>query len=600
MIDKIKYIVLTIILILPMIIGCSRAGALRNIEIYYTVDATKPETGELYIDMRINNLDSGSWTLLQYVSQDVIEISEVKATNSDGEELPVKDTQTIYRTKRTIHNPNKQDIIISYTAKPGGKVKHGSQGYISDKYGLFTGDVLLTFYSQLSKEKNQYSGSSDIPKVRVKVKTKEGWEAVSSLIETKEGFDPKVNGKWQFLNLKYANFGIGQFDLYEKQFGNTNHRLYVMSEWPKEMKDRIAKNTFGIYNVFHEQAPFDDLPIYTTIFTPGTDRKKRVFGSIWANTQAYSYTPYQSGGFERTPRRVWELYAHRISHAINRYEINGFHTPDKYERWLDEGWASWVEITHTMKAGAVEKQTRFFELWRWYSRVYHGLDNRNDDVPVYKEIETRDHNIIRYLHYFKCPLVANQLDYEMKRHSGGEKSLNGFIKYIYPKYKNHQKPVPLLEELNNYMEDTRMDYFFDEYIKKTGFVYPLFDSYINKYRDFNVKGKYADTAIKVNDIEISVHQLNMLKRQLRQMDIKDEEEVNQKAIEMTLVMDKYKESGMDDIPEEMIELHEKLPGDVQLIIFDHQKDLLFDSEGDYKSWIKKEKEQADIQIESIK
>ncbi len=591
-----KLMLTVFLFLLVLIIGCNRATALKNTEIYYIVDATQPETGKLYINMRINNLAGGSWTLFQYASQNIIKIEDIMAKTSDGKILPVKETDTLYRVKRTIHNPEKQDIIVSYTAITGGKVKHGTQGYMSSRYGLFTGDVFLTFYSQLSKEKSGYSGIYDIPKVRIKINTKEQWDVVSSLIETDEGFDPSINGKWLFTNLHYANFGIGEFDLYERQFDNVLHRLYVMSEWPSGMKDRIAKNTFNIYKEFHQQAPFDNLPLYTTIFTWGTDKNKRVFGSIWANTQAYSYTPYQAGGFERTPRRVWELYAHRISHAINRYEISGFHTPNIYERWLDEGWASWVEITHTTKAGAVDSQVRFNELWRWYSRVYHGLDNRNKDVPVYKEARTFDHNIIRYLHYFKGPLVANFLDYEMKRLSDGEKSLNGFFKYMYPEYRNHQKPVPLLKEINEYMEDANMDYFFEEYVKKTGFFYPLYEDFFDKYRNFEIKGKYTQPALKVNDTVITQYQYNTIKNQLRQMNMKDEEKIKNRIIEMSLVMDNYIKSDYDIIPSEMIDLKEKLPGDVQNIMFEHQKYILFDSESDYKSWVDKAKEEADLTV----
>lgn len=572
-------------------LSCDRSQMLSDTEIYYTIDLTKTESKKTYITMTMKNLPKGDWTIYQLASQEVINVTDVKVTNPEGEELSVKESR-ILRPKRTIINDKTQDVTISYKAEPGGRVKHGSQGYMSKKYALVPGNIFLTFWSQIRKEKDNYTGTADIKKIRVDIQTKPEWTIATSLTKTDEGYDPAVNDKWAFSALKYSNIAVGNFEKHEKQFGDVLSRLYISADWDENEKKIIIENTFRIYETFHNQAPFDSLPVYTTIFTPGTDNNKRVFGNIWATGQAYSYPPYKKGGFERTPRRVWELYAHRIAHAINRYEICGTHTPNKYERWLDEGWASWVEITHTLEAGAVEKDIRFNELWRWYSRVFHGKDKRNDDVPVYMECQTSDHNIIRYLHYFKGPLITQFLDYEIKKHSNGEKSLNGFIKYYYPKYKNHKAPVPQLEELNKYMSDTgvKMDYFYEDYVKKTGYFYPIYDGFIEKYRDKNINNDLLKTAFKVDDYKVSNYQYNNIKRFMKGLKINDEDKVKEKITEMILVFKEYESRKLNIIPKEMIELYKKLPADVQLIMFEHQKSIMFTSEPEYKRWLRVKKD----------
>ncbi len=572
-------------------LSCDRSKMLSDTEIYYTIDLTKPETGKTDIMMTMKNLPKGDWTIYQLSAQDVINVTNVKATTPSGEELTIKESR-IARPKRTIINNKTQDVTITYEAKPGGSVKHGSQGYMCEKYALVTGSIFLTFWSQIAKEKDNYSGTADIKKVIVDIKTKPEWTIATSLAETDEGYDPAVNGKWIFSALKYSNIAVGNFEKYEKKFGSVLSRLYVFADWEESEKEEIVKNSFNIYEVFHKQAPFDSLPVYTTIFTPGDNKNKRVMGNIWATGQAYSYSPYKKGGFERTPRRVWELYAHRISHAINRYEICGTHTPNKYERWLDEGWASWVEITHTLEAGAVESDVRFDELWRWYSRVFHGKDKRNDDVPVYMESQTYEHNIIRYLHYFKGPLVAQFLDYEIKRLSDGKKSLNGFIKYYYPKYKNHKAPVPQLKELNKYMAETgtTMNYFYEDYVKKTGYFYPIYEGFLERCRNKKISKNKLKTPLKVNDFEVTQYQYDSLKRFLNGLGIKNENDIKDRLTEMILVLEEYKNRKLNIIPKEMMELYPKLPADVQVIMFEHQKSIMFTSDPEYKRWLRIEKD----------
>ncbi len=414
--------------------------------------------------------------------------------------------------------------------------------------------------------------------------------------KTKEGYDPSTNGKWRFHGLKYSNTAIGKFDTYEKKFDEVLHRVYLHSGWDKEEKDKIADYCFRIYDEFHKQVPFKGLPMYTTIFVPKVPkgvktRSRTIMGQIWSTGQAYSYDSYAVKE-DGVRRRVWELYAHRISHCINRYGICGTHTPNKFERWLDEGWASWVEITHTMKADVIKDQYRFDTLWRWYSRVFHGQDRRNEDVPVYKEKGADDHNIIRYIHYFKGPLLAQFLDYELKRLSDGKKSLNGFIEYYYPKYRNHKEAVPQREELNKYMEDVgvNMDYFYDDYVKKTGYLYPIYDRFFEKYE--NLKFTEAPQILKkIGEYKLTDYQYTELAKFLKKTGIKDKEIIDERINEVVILMEEYKTRNLDVIPKEIVELHWKIPADVQLIMFEHQKDILFNSSADYRKWIEEKKEQ---------
>jgi hypothetical protein len=598
--NKLTYILLILVILLATLsladylffnIVFSRVqysgDALSDTEFYYKVDATTPEKGKLYIQLKMTNFPEGRWVMYQPAKNSVVAIKNFKAMTVDGEEIKLE-TEEDDKPLRTIINEKKQDIHITYTAEPGGRVKHGSQGLLNGEFGLFTGEVFMHFYGEIRQEKRDYQGISNIRKVRIKIDTPEGWDVYSSMKKTDEGLDPSLNGKWTFLALRYSNTAIGKFDTYEKQFGDTMHRVYLYSGWGKEQNDIIADYSFRIYNEFHKQAPFNGQPRYTTIFVPKNNTKsgvRRIMGQIWSTGQAYSYDSYSM--YDGVRRRVWELYAHRISHAINRYEVKGFHTPDKFERWLDEGWASWVEITHPMNAGVVKNDKRFDRLWQWYSRVFHEIDTRSPDVPIYQEKGQDNHNIIRYLHYFKGPLLANFLDYEMRRLSGGEKDLNDFISYIYPKYNGHRKSVPLLKEINNYMGEISMDYFFDEYVKKTGYLYPLYEGFYDRYRDLNLN---ENSLVRmVGDYELREYQYNQLTSFLKSIKVSDQEDIDSTVNEMILVMKEYKKRGLDVIPKEMMELYPNIAGDVQGVMFEHQKDLMFDSDDDYIDWVSQQK-----------
>lgn len=593
-----KVYLCSIMLIVSIIlIGCVNANVsgLDGTEFYYTVDATKPETGNVFIDLKITNLPKGKWIMYQVAKNSVVKISNFKAKSTKGKELEVEVDEGEKPVRKIMNNKN-QDVIFSYTATPGGKVKHGSQGHINSEFGLMTGQVFLHFYAEIRKERKNYSGESYCKKVRVKINTKDDWGVYSTMNETNEGYDPATNGKWAFHGLKYSNTAIGKFDTYEKKFGDVLHKVHLYSEWDKEEREAMADYSFRIYDEFHQQAPFEGLPMYTTIFVPKVPKgikapSRTIMGQIWSTGQAFSYDSYavKEHGLRR---RVWELYAHRISHAVNRYSICGTHTPNKFERWLDEAWASWVEITHTINPGVVKDQYRFDTLWRWYSRVFHGLDKRNEDMPIYKEKGANDHNIIRFLHYFKGPMLAQFLDYELRRLSDNKKSLNGFIKYYYPKYKNHKEAVPQRKELNKYMEDVgvNMDYFYDDYVKKTGYLYPIYDKFIEQYRNL----EFMSTPTihkKIGNYELNDFQHTQLVKFLKRLGIKENEEIENKIDEVVILMEEYKTRKLDVIPKEMIELHWKLPGDVQLIMFEHQKDILFHTNADYRKWMEKRKEE---------
>jgi hypothetical protein len=159
----------------------------------------------------------------------------------------------------------------------------------------------------------------------------------------------------------------------------------------------------------------------------------------------------------------------------------------------------------------------------------------------------------------------------MKRLSEGKKDVNGFIKYVYPKYRNHKANIPLLKELNNYMENYKMDYFFDEYVKKTSYFYPIYDDFINKYKNLKI-----DTQIIriIDGYDLTNYQEKELVKILNSMNIKDKKEIDEKIDDIIKTMEEYKKLNLDIIPKEIIELSSKIPGEVQYLMYMHQKSIL--------------------------
>src|SRR5207237_4930528 len=184
--------------------------------------------------------------------------------------------------------------------------------------------------------------------------------------------------------------------------------------------------------------------------------------------------------------RNWSLYAHRILHVLNRDEPYGTHLQrhpkyldwDNWVNWCNEGVASFLEIWATVKAGVVDNDARFGQLWEDYLKKHQ--PGTKFVLPVALEHKNHDEDVTEYLHYYKAPLVTQNLDWWLRKKSGGTKDLAGFISGIYPRYANHNAAIPFFDELVAYA-GFDLAWFFDKYAVDDDILLPLWNNVFTRY-----------------------------------------------------------------------------------------------------------------------
>ncbi len=561
--------------------GCKRsppATGSDGLSLRYTVDVSRAGTDWIQLALEVTNLPAGRHLLLQGGNPATTTIRAITARAGDRA-VKVTESPDLRAVWRLTTSKDDGPLTVRWEARQGGLSRHGHEGYVGKSFALVDGGVFLVPRKYFRQEVKGWHGSSDVERIRVKVKPRPGWQVVSNMKSDATGeLDPAVKGRWKVTHLTHCNIGLGQFDLVQRRIGEVNNRVYVYRGWRPEKKKRVASGALQLFRVFDKQAPCSDVPTYTTIFLPAAADRKTVTGQFWSTGQAYSIDAY-----EDRPNRVWELYAHRIAHAINRYHVCGTHIDSDRERWFTEGWASWVEVTHTRAAKVIGNEQQLVTLGARYQATALGATEVKD-CPIFHEAKRSYKDLTLYLHYVKGPLVVQHLDWELQQRTGGKKSVNGFIKAIYPAHRGHQKNLQLKRELERY-SGLNLDRFFRRYVDRTGFLYPLHRQYLEHVTKLELEGADATPALTVDGQSLGARQHGQLVRVLAKIDVKEPPKVRERLIELLLVAAEYGRRDLEEVPQEMIALADKLPGSVRLLIFRHQKSLLAKSAEAYRKWL---------------
>jgi hypothetical protein len=233
------------------------------------------------------------------------------------------------------------------------------------------------------------------------------------------------------------------------------------------------------------------------------------------------------------------------------------------------------------------------DLGRRYRPVLLGVDRTVKDRAIVEEAGQVTDEETEYLHYVKAPLLVQQLDYEMRRLSDHTKSVNGLMRRLYQRYGGHRKNVPLLEELNAYMGRS-MNAFFEQNVKKPGFLYPVHKGFIEHIRAQKPSPSQERPTLTVDDEAMGAQQYQRLQGLLKHLRIVDPREVRDQAVQMLLVMQEYRKRGLQAVPAEMIELAPRLQASVRYMMFLHQRQLLFSTNEAFSTWFEQRKKTARV------
>lgn len=422
-------------------------------------DVRKPTSGVMRITQRFEGLQTHMWGLRATGPSKEISIEDVSVTTPDGKVIPVRvDGRSIHLDGRP-----REDIIVRYTVRPGGDGRHGHQGIVQSDFALFDGRVFLV-----------PDGGASLRAARARYLLPEGWMVAGPLREH-EGwqiYDPYGPDK-VLSALTGSCFGLGVFEGSSKPLGASEVRVFVHSSSQPAAKKEIAEKTLAIFTWFHDALGFDPGYPQAIVWSPRVG-KNRVYGGSSGNGTCMEQPTVNT--------RAFQLMAHRVGHAMNKYIPAGLNIRDKSDRWLMEGWASYIELIATQGAGVSSSSPRWNDLYKTYIKTRR--DKPEEDFPMIDEPKVRG-EATEYMHYFKAPLVVLLLDDWIQRHHG--KDLTSFWKAMHDKYGHHQQPFPMREELEAWVGASLED-FWTLHVRPNGYVYPVWPEYYDaKVKDLATK-----------------------------------------------------------------------------------------------------------------
>jgi predicted metalloprotease with PDZ domain len=435
-----------------------------DLELFYTIAVRNPRSGRIEVTAEIRNHSKPILRLKRQAGPKHMRIHNFRALTEDGELL----VDRWYGPTRVVFTGFRDKVILKYEIKPGGIGRHGHQGALYEHGGIVAGRIL--FFLPRS--------DADLKDLLVCFEMPPGWRAVHAW-EPRDAqwFDPRVQGGYLKDSLDASTLGFGRWHSVASDVGGNRFEVHAWDGWPPAFKERVAERAVRVFRVLQELFHFKFPSKFVAVFVPRAPDRQGIIAGYWSNGL---------GNEMDDTERNWALYAHRILHVLNRDHPYGTHLKrhpryldwENPVNWFNEGVASFFEIWATVKAGIADTDGRFNNLWEDYLRKHTGSGKFM--VPVAKEHENRDEDVTEYLHYYKAPILTQNLDYWLRRKSGGTKDLAGFISSVYPRYANHQSALPFYEELVKYA-GFDLAWFFDKYAVDDDILLPLWNDVFVRY-----------------------------------------------------------------------------------------------------------------------
>lgn len=533
----------------------------------YTIDALARD-GELGVALRIAHPAAGPLELVQAGTAEHVRFRDVIATVG-ARELPVVAGAGARAGAFSVNVPEGVDeVTVRYGAMPFGEGHHGRDNIITPTNTLVSGHVFLV--PRVALEAELASRGVESPSVRVRVDAPTELDVVSTYAGTREAFDPAVRGHFALQALGNGNIAIASYATEERRVGGTRLRLHVPETWPASRR-REALETIGrLVEVYQRQAPCEEVPLYTVLFTPPGPERSRVAGEFWSTGQAFAPEAYPQS------RRAYELVAHRLAHTINKYAICGVPPVGEREHWFIEAWPVFSEVSHLVQARITQDDQRFVELGNEYLNVLFGLSSRVTDRPM---LDERDPSLsadeIEYLHYTKSGFVALMLDRRLREVTGGTKNLNDFVRVSYAAHHRDHAAFQLYEELDAYAGTPIAEDFHRAYVADSAVFYPLHEGFL---RALARPAEASPVVLRVGRAELTAAQRELLVSFFRTTRLVAEADVDAELVTMLRLHDEYLRRGESFVPAEMVAAIDRLPASRRYQIAWHERRALFASD----------------------
>jgi hypothetical protein len=435
-----------------------------DLEFRYTIAIPDPRSGRIQVTAEITNNSKPLLLLRRQAGSQHMRLRNFRALTEEGRVLgdrwsgPTKVVIAGFRSK----------VILKYEVKPGGTGRHGHQGALYHHGGIVPGRIL--FFLPRRKD--------NLKDLLVRFEMPPGWRAVHAW-ERREGdwFDPRIDGGYLYDSLDASTIGFGRWHSVARDIGGNRFEVHTWDGWAPAFKERVSERAARIFQVLQELFQFRFPSKFVLSYVPRAPDGQGIIAGYWSNGM---------GNEMEDSVRNWSLYAHRLLHVLNRDHPYGMHLKrhpkyldwDNPVNWFNEALASFFEVWATVKAGVAASDDRYHALWEDYLRKHQ--PGSKFHLALAREHQNRDEDVTEYLHYYKAPIFAQNLDYWMRQQSAGKKDLAGFISAVYPKYSHHKAAMPFFNELVAYA-GFDLTPFFDKYAVDDDIFLPLWNDVFLRY-----------------------------------------------------------------------------------------------------------------------
>ncbi len=434
--------------------------------IAYTVSMPRPWTHLLEVEMRVNwdqmpaqpELKMPVWTPGSYLVREYARhVQDFSAKSGTGTELPWRKTS---KNTWQLDSNGAKEIVVTYRVYSNELTVRTNE--LNDEHAFWNNTALLFFLD------GQLGASST-----VKVVPYGNWRVATGL--------PPVTGQTNVF--RAANYDIlydSPFevsDFKEKVFEvrGKKHRIVITGEGNYDL-DRLAADITKIIDACVAMFGSVDYDDYTIIINlrGGGGLEHLNSTAIQVNRFAFSSdTRYKS---------FLNLVAHEYYHVYNvkriRPDVLG---PFDYENenytrllWVAEGVTSYYAGLLLLRTGLISQAeflrgiaTLIQQLQNRPGRFETSLEDASFDawIKYYRQDENAINNQISY--YDKGEIVSMMLDITIRTSSGGAKSLDDVMRYLYEEFykKDRNFTSADFQKASELMAGKSLDDFFSKYVR---------------------------------------------------------------------------------------------------------------------------------------
>ena len=444
--------------------SASRQSAEPNIR--YTVSMSKPWTHLLEVEMRLKwnqmpgnaQLKMPVWTPGSYLVREYARhVQDFSVKNAGGRALPF---EKINKNTWQIDTGGAKEIVATYRVYSNELTVRTNE--LNDEHGFWNNAALLMFPAgQLAAP----STVTIVPYGKWKIAT--GLPRVSGQANTfrAPNFDVLYDSPFEVSDFKEISFEVR----------GKPHRVVMSGEGNYDLK-KIAEDFAKIadegYKIFGE-FPFDDYTFIVNLRGGG--------GLEHLNSTALQWNRF---GFKPETRykQFLGLAAHEYFHLWNVKRIRPDALgPFDYENenytkllWVAEGGTAYYEGILLRRAGLISdkefldaKANTIEQLQNRPGRYETSLEEASFDawVKYYRQDENAINNQISY--YDKGEVVNMMLDVTIRTASGGAKSLDDVLRYLYNEfYKKNRNYTPAdFQKAAELAAGRSLDDFFSKYVR---------------------------------------------------------------------------------------------------------------------------------------